>query len=104
MENQWNLPSVSANQHLVILPSTVISTNVFTLRNKLFTGVTLSNVSINLSRSDDHSHTRLKDHFHRLVPQTVAIQQGRCYTAQCLKNSLQPWRKVEIKSTFRNGF
>ena len=37
-----------------------------------FTGVTLSNVSINLSRFDDHM--RLKEQFHWLVPQTVTIQ------------------------------
>ena len=37
-----------------------------------FTGVTLSNVSINLSRFDDHM--RIKEQFHWLVPQTVAIQ------------------------------
>ena len=39
-----------------------------------FTGVTLSNVSCNLSRFDDHDHIGLKEHFHWLVPQTVGTQ------------------------------
>ena len=68
-----------------------------------FAGVTLNNVSCDLSRFDDHM--RLQEHFHWLVPQTVAKQeQDRCYTAQCLKKLLQPFRKVERNSTFRNGF
>ena len=37
-----------------------------------YTGVTLSTVSCNLPRFDDH--TRLKEHFHWLVLQTVATQ------------------------------
>ena len=46
-----------------------ISTNVLTLRNKLFTGVTLINVSCNLCSFDDHM--MLKEPFHWLVPQTL---------------------------------
>ena len=68
-----------------------------------FTGVTLNNVSCNLCLFDDH--LRLKEHFHWLAPQTVATQvAGEMLHCAMFKNSLQPLRKVELNSTFRNGF
>ena len=63
-----------------------------------FTNVTLSNVSCNLSRFCDQKGS--KEPFHWLRHKL----QNRCYTAQWLKHSLQPLRKVELNSTFRNGF
>ena len=44
---------------------------------------TVSNVSCNLFRFDDHM--RLKEHFHWLVPQMLHELQDRCFTAQMLK-------------------
>ena len=72
--------------------------------DRSFTGVTLSNLSCNLSRFDDH--VRLKKHFYWLVPQTVASQvAGQMLHCGMLKrNSLQPCWKVQLNSTFRNGF
>ena len=50
-----------------------ISLIIFSNNNGELKGaVTLCNFSCNLSRFDDHM--RLKEHFHRLVPQTVATQ------------------------------
>ena len=69
-----------------------------------FTGVTLSNVSFNLSRFDDH-HMTLNEHFHWLAPQSVATQvAGHMLHCAMLKTSFPPLRKVELISTFRNGF
>ena len=59
-----------------------ISTNVLTLRNKLFTGVTLINVSRKLCRFDDHM--MLKEPFHWLVPRAVSTQVAGQITAECL--------------------
>ena len=68
-----------------------------------FTGVTLSNVSCNLSRFDEHM--RLREHFHCLVLQTVATKVvGQMLHCAMPKNSLQPLRKVELNSSFRNCF
>ena len=68
-----------------------------------FTGVKLGNVSFNLSRFDDHM--RLTEHFHWLVRQTVATHvAGQMLHCTMLKNSLQLLRKIELNSTFRNGF
>ena len=59
--------------------------------------VTLCNVSCNLSRFDDHM--RLKEHFHWLVPQTVATQvAGQMLHRPMLKNSLQPMQKAELNA------
>ena len=59
-----------------------------------------------MSPFDDHM--RLKEHFHWLVPQTVATQvEGqmlRCAMHKNLLQPLQPLRKVELISTFRNSF
>ena len=67
--------------------------------------VTLGSVSCNLSRFDDHM--TLKEHFHWLVPQTVATQVAgkvlHCATWEKFLATLRDaMRKVELTSTFRN--
>ena len=90
--------------HCAIFRATCLATpflQTFSLyKASYFTSVKLSNVSCNLSRFDDHM--RLKEHFHWCHKPLRHKLQDRCYTAQCLKNSLQPLRKVELDSTFRN--
>ena len=95
--------SFKALLHCAIFPACsmsrdAISTNVLTLRNKLFYG--------GYTKQRFHDHMRLREHLNTLLPQTVAIQVAgdRYYTTQCFKNLLQPLRKVELNCTLCNGF
>ena len=68
-----------------------------------FTGLTLSNVSCNLSRFDDHM--RLKKYFHWLVPQTVATQvAGQMLHCTMLKKIVTTVAESRIQFYFLQRF
>ena len=71
-----NVLRLKALLHCAILSATCLATTFLQTFSRYerscFTGVTLSNVSCNLSRFDDHM--KLKKHDDWLVPQTVARQ------------------------------
>ena len=86
------LNSVGENVQLTCLATPFLQTSSH-YKTSCFTDVTLSNVSCNLPRFDDHM--RLKEQFHWPLRHKL---QDRCYTAHCIKNSLQPLRKVKLKT------